>query len=379
MLELSYYCELELYVDSLLERAVVGCFVSKIFNSPFDMRGSKGIVYRKSDYGYLFMGALALKFCLWMMEKAVSKGIDEILFSSRDGHIVKMVYEYLSDNCFGKERLPDAVYLYASRAAYVNMSLFCEEDIKFAYELAYDGSPEEMLKDRFKLSEQEIDGYDAEKDSDDWEYIRKHSDRILSKAAFYRIGFCQYVRKNHIRFSRKSAYFDFVSSGTCQWCLQKVIGQSLKGYYFSYIDSKYTHSVLDIDELFHNQFGCINDSFLCNHYLFLENIFTSGEATVKEFDYKGDVIFMPENRTETQLKEIMEIHEGIMEFVRDLTVLLNKRLEGTFKKEIPDKMFEYVLGENTEYLTDMKVNGSLIDEFCHRTLDASAILGEINF
>lgn len=379
MLELSCYHELETYADSLPERVVAGCFASRIFNSPFEMKGQKGLIKNKKDYGYLFIGALALKFCLWMMERATREGIDTILFSSRDGYIVKKVYEYLKTNCFDKIKLPDAVYLYASRAAYVSMSLYCEEDIKFAYELAYDGSPEEMLKARFKLSENEIERYDEIKDQDHWEYIRKHSDKILEKAALHRTYFYEYIEKNHILFGEKNAYFDFVSSGTCQWCLQKVIGQSLKGYYFSYVDSKYTRDILDIDELFHNQFGCINDSFLCNHYLFLENIFTSDEPTVKEFDHEGNVMFMPETRAKTQLEEIAEIHEGIMEFVRDVAAILNKRLNGTFKKEIPDKLFEYVLDRNTEYRINMEVKGILADEFCHRALDADAILGNINF
>ena len=379
MLESSYYDKVEFYADSLLERAAAGCFASRIFNSPFNMKDGKGIISSKKDYGYLFIGTLVLKFCLWMIEKAAREDIKTILFSARDGYIIKKVYEYLKNHCCDKEKLPDAVYLYASRAAYVSMSLYCEEDIKFAYELAYDGSPKEMLKERFKLLENEIDEYEPEKYPDDWDYMKHHSDRILAKSGFYRACFFRYISANHIRIDEKTAYFDFVSSGTCQWCLQKVIGKSLKGYYFSYVDSKYTHNILDIDELFHNRFGCINESFLCNHYLFLENIFTSGEPAVKEFDEKGNVLFMRESRTEEQLEELADIHEGIMEYVRDVTKILNKQMEGTLKKEIPDKMFEYILEKNTEYLVEMKVNGILTDEFCRRRLDADAILGNINF
>ena len=340
------------------------------------MKNQKGIVSNKKDYGYLFIGALALKFCLWMIERAKREGIKNILFSSRDGYIVKKVYEYLKNHCFDKEELPESVYLYASRAAYVCMSLYCEEDIRFAYELAYDGSPKEMLKERFRLFDDEIDEYERDKYPDDWNYIVRHSDRILAKSALYRARFLKYISMNHVKLNEKSAYMDFVSSGTCQRCLQKVIGKSLKGYYFSYVDS---HDALDVDELFHNRFGCINDSFLCNHYLFLENIFTSGEPTVKEFDAKGNVLFIRENRTKAQLREVTEIQEGMMEFVRDMAEILNQRMEGTLKKEIPDKMFEYVLDENTEYQVAMEVNGVLADEFCHRTLETDAILGNIDF
>ena len=144
------------------------------------------------------------------------------------------------------------------------------------------------------------------------------------------------------------------------------------------LENKYTCD-LDVDELFHNQFGCVNDSFLCNHYLFLENIFTSCEPTVKEFDDKGNIVFMRENRTEKQLEELVKIQEGIMEFIRDAAEILNNRMEGILKAELPDKMFEYVLEKNTKYLVGMEVNGVLTDEFCRRTLEADAILGNINF
>lgn len=379
MLEFSCYRKLEFCADSLLEKTAAGCFTAKIFNSPFEMKDGKGIIRKKEDYGYLFMGPLVLKFCLWLIEKVRGEDVKNILFSSRDGYIIKRVYEYLRENCFSEEELPDAVYLYASRAAYVSMSLYGEEDIRFAYGLAYDGRPEEMLRERFKLSEEEIEEYDEEKYPDFWDYMKKHFDRILKKSALYREHFLEYILANHIEINEKSVYFDFVSSGTCQRCLQRVIRQPLKGYYFSYADSKYTRDILDIEELFHNQFGCVNDSFLCNYYLFLENIFTSAEPTLKEFGAQGKAVFMRESRTKEQLEELAEIHRGIMEFVRDIAGVLNKNLAGGFKKEIADRMFAYVLDKNTEYRVDMKVNGILVDEFCRRTLDADAILGKIDF
>lgn len=379
MLESSCYRELEFCADSLLEKAAAGCFIAKVFNSPFEMKDGKGIIRRKKDYGYQFIGPLVLKFCLWLIEKVRGADIKTILFSSRDGYIIKKAYEYLKENCFPEEKLPDAVYLYASRMAYVSMSLYGEEDIRFAYGLAYDGRPEEMLRERFKLSEEEIEEYDKEKYPDAWDYIKKHSDRILKKSVLYREHFLEYILANHIEINERSAYFDFVSSGTCQQCLQRVIRQPLKGYYFSYVDSKYTRDALGIEELFHNRFGCVNDSFLCNHYLFLENIFTSAEPTLKEFDAQGNAVFMGESRTEGQLEEIVEIHGGIMEFVRDIAGVLNGNLAGGFKKEIADRMFAYVLDKNTEYRVDMEVNGILADEFCRRTLDADAILGKIDF
>lgn len=376
MLECSSYAKLELHADSILERVIVGCFIAKMFNSPFDLQEGKGIIRDKKDYGYLFIGALVLVFCLWMMERVEKEGMDNILFSARDGYIVKKVYEYLKTNCQVCEALPDATYLYASRAAYVSMSICDEADLRFAYNLAYDGSPKEMLRERFRLSESEIEEYQVSQYQDDWEYIAQHFEKIRNRASYFRKNFSKYLSENKIEINQHTAYFDFVSSGTCQRCLEEVIGQPLKGYYFSYIDSKYVQAALDVEELFHNQFGCVNDSFLCDHYLFLENIFSSPEPTLKEFDDDGKALFFRENRTARQLDEIAEIHKGIRVFTRDVVRILNSYLEGHLKKEIADEMFSYVLKKNTRYLVKMDINGELVDAFCRRTLDANAILGE---
>lgn len=376
MLECSSYAKLELHADSILERVIVGCFIAKMFNSPFDLKDGRGIVRDKKDYGYLFVGALVLVFCLWMMECVEKEGIDNILFSARDGYIIKKVYEDLKTNCQACKALPDVTYLYASRAAYVSMSICDEEDLRFAYGLAYDGTPEEMLRERFRLSEEEIEEYQASQYEDDWEYIVQHLKKIRNRASHSRNNFFKYLSENNIEINQRTAYFDFVSSGTCQRCLQNVMGKPLKGYYFSYIDSKYSQAALDVEELFHNQFGCVNDSFLCDHYLFLENIFTSHEPTLKEFDDDGKVLFLKENRTAQQLDELAEIHEGILVFPRDVVEILNSHLEGHLKKEIADEMFSYVLKKNTRYLVDMEINGELVDAFCRRTLDSNAILGE---
>ncbi len=376
MLECSSYARLELYADSILERVMVGCFIAKMFNSPFDLQEGKGMIRDKQDYGYLFIGSLVLTFCLWIIGHVKKEDVDNILFSARDGYIVKKVYEYLKTSCAAGEALPSATYSYASRAAYVSMSIFDEEDLRFAYDLAYDGAPEEMLRERFRLSEEEIEEYRASQYQDDWEYIARHLEKIRKVASHFRENFFKYLFKNKIEINQYTVYFDFVSSGTCQRCLENVIGKSLKGYYFSYIHNKYTHTALDVEELFHNQFGYINNSFLCDHYLFLENIFSSPEPTLKGFDDDGRALFLRESRTTQQLKEIEEIHEGILAFVRDVVAVLNGQLEGDLKKEIADEMFSYVLKRNTRYLVDMEINGELEDAFCRRTLDTSAILGE---
>lgn len=377
MLEESRYKKVGIYATSSLEKLVIGHFISRMFCNPFAYDNGRGIISNSKDYGYIFIGPLVLKFCLWMIENAADRQIEKILFSARDGFIFKIAYDYLCQHMRGGEELPQSVYFYASRMAFVNISLFDEKDIRFAYELAYDGTPQDMLSERFRLDKEMIIPYDSNIYDTEWSYIKAHMPQILKKAEQCRKNFKKYLKKNHIILSDKMGYFDFVSSGTCQKCLQRTINKKVKGLYFSYIYNKNTYLALDIDELFHNEFGCVSNQFICNHYLFLENIFSSYEPTLKEFDADGNPVFLEEERTLEHIQELKEIHSGIMEFLQDIVSFLNGNLNDDFDETIADMMFSYILKRNTTYLIDMKINGKLIDAFCKRILDANDILGEV--
>ena len=375
MLQHSKYAKMGIMSSSLLEKAIVGLYISRMFNSPFNYEKGRGQIDSKVDYGYMHIGPLVLKICLWLIENLYSTGKKSILFAARDGYIIKQAFDYICELA-GYNQL-QSIYLYASRMAYVCMSLYDEEDIRFAYELAYDGSIEQMLKERFKLSYEDIKPYVEGAYEDKWAYMMAHKDRILAVADSYRQNFRKYIHSNNIDIEEGAAYFDFVSSGTCHRSLQRIVGAKLGGYYVSYIYSKYTEGLLDVEELFHNEFGCVSEQFICNHYLFLENILTSYEPTLKEFDTEGQVLFLDEERTEDMITEVKEIHQGIMEFIKDIAYLMNGKLKGKYDKNIPDKLFSYILKRYTRYNVNMQVNGLLVDAFCRRTLNADDILGEL--
>jgi predicted HAD superfamily hydrolase len=65
-------------------------------------------------FGYRYAGVLFLGFNLWLLEQAVRDGVETLYFLSRDGYIVKSVYDLLSP--FYKQA-PPSEYLYASRRA----------------------------------------------------------------------------------------------------------------------------------------------------------------------------------------------------------------------------------------------------------------------
>ena len=65
-------------------------------------------------FGYRTVGLLFLGFSRWLINKATTDNLERVYFLSRDGFILKQVYEILSEF---NPKAPPAEYLYASRRA----------------------------------------------------------------------------------------------------------------------------------------------------------------------------------------------------------------------------------------------------------------------
>lgn len=47
------------------------------------------------EYGYAYAGFYVLGYCVWIHERVKAKGIEKLLFLSRDGDILQKVYQKL--------------------------------------------------------------------------------------------------------------------------------------------------------------------------------------------------------------------------------------------------------------------------------------------
>lgn len=375
LLEQSNYAGVLNYTDSLSERVLIGCFIARLFNNPFDFKQGKGIIRNAEDYGYAFVAPLVFKFCSWLLEKCEKDDIKSILFSSRDGYLFYKSFASIR-NSIKEDVLPESIYFYASRMAYTIISLYTEDDIKFVYDLAYDGTIEDMLYERFKIPIKQIEKYDEEKWEDRWQYVKSYIPQILENSKKYRKNFYRYLETLGININEQTAFFDFVSSGTCHRCLQTTIRKKIPGYYFSYIYSKNTSGLLDIKELFHTEFGCISDTFLCNNYLFLENIFSAPEATLKEFNEDGQPIFFEEDRTEKNIQELEIIHNSVLRYIEEVLEIMGGNISNNIKSALVDEMFSGIVKEKTYYAVEFESNVMLKDEFCKRDILVKEILRE---
>lgn len=373
ILEISAYHRLTDETDSLSKRLMIGMFTARIFNDPFTVGAAKGkgIMKDNHDFGYLFVAPFLVSFTKWLIRNLAGKAYDYILFSARDGYLLQKLYDCMRERA--GLPIPESIYFYASRMACVSAAVETEEDLRFAAGLAFDGSPDQMLKDRFFVDDRDVLPYQNKEEEDAFSYLLCYFDKICRTSAQLRDNYLKYFKNLNIGDSSRLAFFDFVSSGTCQLCLQKIKKIGLDGYYIAFIKSQFNKEE-SVDALFELDPVYGSRYFICNNYLFLENILTAPEASLKRMDTEGNPVLLEEKRSQAQLETIKGIQDTVLEYLKEYMELYPFDLLTETDKELPDTILSYMTGQYTIDMTDLNSLGVLADEFCSREFDAYKIL-----
>jgi FMN phosphatase YigB (HAD superfamily) len=366
MLEDSYASEILKYDTSLPNRMLIAEFASKALNNPFLFGETNGKFLLSGAYqmAYLLIAPLIHCFFGWLTAKSRELQLERILLASRDGFIIERVYEIYKSR--GAD-LPVMEYFYCSRTAAVLAGIMDDGDILHAARLAYAGKTEDMLKQRFNLSDGEIL---PRGDMDDERYILLHRDVISRRAEAARRQYKTYIDMFGIPARASVGFFDFVSSGTCQKALQNFVDFDLTGLYFAAVGNETEYKR---DTKIHPLFGSLNvfekTYNIMENYVFLENIITSYEPTLSGFDDGGNPVFIPERRTEKQFSALREIHAAILDYVRNSKIELDDL--NKIDLAVPDFLLKLLHSQFSRTDTDYFDNEKLADEFCAREFSLS--------
>ena len=119
--------------------------------------------------------------------------VDLLLLGARDGFILNSMLQIRD------KYIPQSIaykYIYTSRYSSTLAGMITTEDVKYAFSMAFDGRPEEMLRKRFSLEDEDIlpliEGEDKEK------YLEKHIPLILERAYVYRKKYQNYLSKEGV-------------------------------------------------------------------------------------------------------------------------------------------------------------------------------------
>lgn len=364
MLKSSTITKLDGFQTAFAKRQFIGQFISEQFNNPFILEGTDGKPMIDSDYqlGYYFISPIVAVVTKWLVDQCKESNISLLLFASRDGYLFKQLFHIMQEK-EGTENTSEYLYFYASRLTCLLSTISDEEDIEKLAFLGELDTPENILKKRFALDENDIEKRLPEEM--DRSYILKHKAKILAKAEKIKISYLKYIEKISEYDWSNAGFFDFVSAGTSLNAVRKLTNSDMKGFFVER-RAEQGREMTNISALYDSwtMYG-LNCSIL-DIYCLLENIFTSYEPSLLEFDINGAPVFKNEIRTEEQLHGLKEVHRGITDaflnlFYKDGHIVFHDKLMACL-------MLDFINSECLEVKQGFFDNNPLIDDLCNRII-----------
>lgn len=308
MLENSYLGSILECSNNLYYRCIVGEIVGNLFNDPFALFDSSGIVNIDNLAQLsMFIAPLMLGYMYWTIAIISSLEISDIIFVARDGFLAKKIYELIKENR-KLEDLPQGKYIYTSGRASTMAAIKTKEDLEEAF-AEYNGNLKELLESVVTLESYVWDAID-----DKQEILKNNAGAILEKSREESVEFQYYLKDEKIDFSREVVYFDVFSKGTGQDNFERILGKKLWGIYLN-------KSISEIERRNTLTYNSLFES--CNHYekqycifkgySFLEFIFSSPEPCFMRIK-NGEKIFYDEDRTKESISFLNKIQAAILDF-----------------------------------------------------------------
>lgn len=345
---------------NLSDRIRIGMFKTRLFNSPFQFEDSEKKITVKDveDLGYLFIAPIILDFVEWFSEQVDKYKLKNIWFSARDGYLIQKVFALM---------FPDTKsdYFLTSRISAIRAGVESVSDVKYVDDMKYCGGVEDNLKIRFGIDAEKIDPRNVEEKNIG---LMRYAKVILNVSREKRINYQKYIEKLNVK-EGGIAFFDFVAKGTCQMYIQRLLKNPIKGLYFLQLEPEYMkNKKLDILPFYTEKER--DKSAIYDNYYILETILTSPDASVEEFDQKGNAKYAKETRNDKDINCIEQVQNGILEYVNKyLSILpynkweINKKLDEVFLSLIHNVNIN---NDFTELLIE--------DPFFNRTTDVKDIL-----
>ncbi len=318
--------------------AIAGLTAHALFDAPAGEHEKNSHFHGNPHHlGYAGLGPLLTGFMLWLGRQAQRDGISRLYFLSREGWILKQVYDALHLN--DKNAVP-STYLYASRRATRVASLRSQADV-----LALSGQPfrtgvmvGELLQNRFGLTEGDVSS-EVLADSDYSGWTEKLQSDLAGRLKFS--GLCgrlvgpilevserehecylAYLERTGFSECDRPGVVDIGWKGNMQGALANLIGRPIHGYYYATLQGAevwkdkgnklwaYMGDLLAAD----------HPSAVVAHRHLVEYLTCHVEPSLIRIQRNGNKltpIFRSEENHGARRQLIEEIHQGCIQFARD--------------------------------------------------------------
>ncbi len=294
-----------LTLKTVNDRSILSLCAVELFKNPFLMKDRReDFYYDAYMFGYTIVAPAIVSFLCWLMQSLKNGNTDKVLFASRDGYLLKKIYDYVRKNDLD---LPESLYFYTSRKVSVMANMQSEAVIRMLTEMSKDLEPEVMMEKIFGLEKELILPW-SNRYANIYEYVWKHAVHISEKSKAIKKNYFKYMGKAGLEIGHKYAFIDFVSSGTSQKALMEFAPFDLQGYYFAW-NSQEDKKQYDICAYYND-----DDRFFLEYYLLIEFFMSSKEPSVSDFSKDGAAVFAKELRSAEVIKQMEQVHRAVMRF-----------------------------------------------------------------
>lgn len=344
---------------TLEEHLMLGLSVAKVLNSPFSSVEENGTIEIAADYdyGYGFCGAVLSQFALFLYEEVKKEGFDDILFAARDGYLMQKMYDLLRERKpEDKDLMPKGIYFYTSRKAAVMTCINNEAYINMLIDISPGMEPKKLMKERFGLRDSQLLPYDAETYDIIHKYVWAHVEQIFKRADEAKRNYFKYMGNIHLQIGGKYAFMDFVSSGTSQKSLAKIVPFEIKGIYAGW-NSGESQEEVGVKSLYSD-----TSTFFLQYYKLIETFMTSEEPSLSHFDKEGKPVFQKQERTEQELSYVKEMQRACIDFFSDFLKLMDGKAEN-ISNTFTDSLFAVSNAAEMKDSESVLKNISLMDDW----------------
>ncbi|MBR2696760.1 MAG: hypothetical protein IKE48_04575 [Parasporobacterium sp.] len=290
------------------EQCLLGLIIEELYREPFCDQNSRE--WQLREYGISACAPVILGYLSWLVHILKTETYDGVLFSSRDGYLLRRIYQMMQEKTASHLILPEAVYFYTNRHA---SFLSCMDDSALwdlCLDLGRHMSVEMILKSFFDIQENAF-GQIRKDGISKRDILIECLPQIKEKAFKERHNYLQYTKRCGLRTEGNYVFSDFFAAGTTQHFLTQFLPFHMDGYFFG--RPLYGKSnPLQINYYFDEKHQEMRERFMEMEY-----IMTSPEPSLKTFSEDGDPLFAPEIRDDESMKEIKEIHEMILQFSKE--------------------------------------------------------------
>ena len=195
--------------------------------------------------GYSTIGPLLVSFAQWLIQKSQADGIDRLYFLSREGKLIKQVYDLWSS---GEINAPQSDYLVISRRSAGVAAIFTLNDIfEIARTVYYSNTIENYLFTRYGIKLSDV-RWDEINHAEGWNrtalvkvqggkiehlmpLLQALQSEIFARAEKERLALIRYTTEKGLQRDGRQAVVDVGYGGSVQGYLNKLSNQKVNGYY----------------------------------------------------------------------------------------------------------------------------------------------------